>query len=88
MYLRKVKSKKTGRIYLSIVQSYRDNSSKYPKATTIKSLGINCDVQRIHRRGRYSQAVSIGLQLMIQRPSLTRSLTSSNISGAFSSTHL
>ena len=48
MYLRKVKSKKTGRIYLSIVQSYRDNSSKYPKATTIKSLGYLDDLEKVY----------------------------------------
>jgi len=46
MYLKKVKNKKTGRIYLSIAQSYRDNSSKYPKATTIKSLGYLDELEK------------------------------------------
>lgn len=46
MYLKKVKNKKTGRIYLSIVQSYRDNSSNYPKSTTIKSLGYLDELER------------------------------------------
>ena len=42
MYLKKVKNKKTGRIYLSIAQSYRDNSSKYPKATSILTSALSC----------------------------------------------
>jgi hypothetical protein len=46
MYLKEVKNKKTGRIYLSIAQSYRDNSSKYPKATTIKSLSYLDELER------------------------------------------
>ena len=46
MYLKKVKNKKTGKIYLSIAQSYRDNSSKYPKATTIKSLGYLDELEK------------------------------------------
>ena len=46
MYLKKVKNKKTGRIYLSIVQSYRDNNSKYPKARTVKSLGYLDDLEK------------------------------------------
>lgn len=46
MYLRKVKNKKTGRIFLSIVQSYRDKNSKYPKATTVKSLGYLDDLEK------------------------------------------
>jgi len=43
---KKVKNKKTGRIYLSIAQSYRDNSSKYPKAATIKSLGYLDELEK------------------------------------------
>ena len=46
MYLKKVKNKETGRIYLSIVQSYRDSSSKYPKSTTIKSLGYLDELEK------------------------------------------
>jgi len=39
MYLRKVKEKKTGRVYVSIVESYRDKETKKTKSRTIKSLG-------------------------------------------------
>src|SRR6056297_1014084 len=39
MYLRKVKQKKTGRVYVSIVESYRDKETKKTKSRTIKSLG-------------------------------------------------
>lgn len=46
MHLRKMKNKKTGRIYLSIVQSYRDKNSKYPKATTLKSLGYLDELEK------------------------------------------
>jgi hypothetical protein len=46
MYLRKVKNRKTGRIYLSIVQSYRDKDSKKPKSITIKSLGYLDDLEK------------------------------------------
>jgi hypothetical protein len=39
MYLREVKHKKTGRIYLSIVESYRDKETKKTTSRIIKSLG-------------------------------------------------
>ena len=39
MYLRKVNQKHTGRIYLSIVESYRDKETKKTRSRTIKSLG-------------------------------------------------
>jgi len=39
MHLRKKKVKKSGRIYLSIVQGYRDKNTKKSKSVTIKSLG-------------------------------------------------
>ncbi|HKK95313.1 MAG TPA: hypothetical protein VJ916_03175, partial [Anaerovoracaceae bacterium] len=39
MYLRKVKQKKTGRVYVSIVESFRDKETKKTKSRTIKSLG-------------------------------------------------
>jgi len=48
MYLRKVKDKKTGRIYLSIVQSFREKGSKYPKAITVKSLGYLDDLEKLY----------------------------------------
>lgn len=38
MHLRKAYNKKTGRTYLSIVHSYRDNEKK-PKSKVIKSIG-------------------------------------------------
>ena len=53
MHLRKIKNKITGRIYLSIVQSYRDKSSKKPKSTTIKSLGYLDDLEK-----KYSDPVA------------------------------
>ncbi|MDR3259761.1 MAG: hypothetical protein LBT51_09170 [Fusobacteriaceae bacterium] len=39
MYLKKSTNSKTGRTYLSIVKSYRDKNSTYPKTYTIESLG-------------------------------------------------
>lgn len=39
MNLRKAYNRKTGRTYLSIVHSYRDQVTKKPKAKTIESLG-------------------------------------------------
>lgn len=39
MYLRKMKQKHTGRVYLSIVESYRDKETKKVKSRTIQSLG-------------------------------------------------
>lgn len=46
MHLRTVKNKVTGREYLSIVQSYRDKSSKQSKSTTIESLGYLDELQK------------------------------------------
>lgn len=46
MYLSKVKNKKTNRIYLSIIQSYRDKSCKHPKHITIKSLGYLDELEK------------------------------------------
>lgn len=46
MFLRQVKNKKTGRIYLSIVQSYRDANSKSPKSRTIESLGYLDELEK------------------------------------------
>lgn len=40
MYLKKVKNKKTGRIALYIVHSYREPNSKYPKSKIVESLGF------------------------------------------------
>ena len=46
MYLRKVTNKKTGRTYLSIVQSYWDRNKKQSKAVTVKSLGYLDDLEK------------------------------------------
>ncbi|TCP29078.1 hypothetical protein EV207_113115, partial [Scopulibacillus darangshiensis] len=46
MYLRKMKNKKTGRIYLSIVHSYRDKVTKTTRSKTIKSLGYLDDLEK------------------------------------------
>lgn len=40
MYLRKANNKKTGRTYLSIVESYYDKDTKKSRSKTIKSLGF------------------------------------------------
>jgi len=48
MYLRKVKDKKSGRIYLSIVQSFREKGSKYPKSITVKSLGYLDELEKLY----------------------------------------
>ena len=45
MYLRKLKNKKTGRIYLTIMQGYRDKNGK-SKSTTISSLGYLDDLEK------------------------------------------
>lgn len=46
MFLRKVKNKKTGRTYLSIVHSYRDKQTKKTRSKTIKSLGYLDDLEK------------------------------------------
>src|SRR5690625_3786584 len=46
MFLRKVKNKKTGRTYLSIVHSYRDKETKKTRSKTIKSLGYLDDLEK------------------------------------------
>lgn len=46
MFLRKIKNKKTGRIYLSIVHSYRDKETKKTRAKTIKSLGYLDELEK------------------------------------------
>jgi len=46
MYLRKVTNKKTGRTYISIVQSYWDGNKKQSKAITVKSLGYLDDLKK------------------------------------------
>ena len=46
MHLKKVKNKKTGRIYLSIVHSYRDRVSKKSRAKTIESLGYLDELEK------------------------------------------
>lgn len=49
MHLRKVKKKDTGRVYLSIVESYREKGSKYPKSRTIESLGYLDDLEKQYK---------------------------------------
>ncbi|TCP16862.1 DDE family transposase [Scopulibacillus darangshiensis] len=46
MHLKKVKNKKTGRTYLSIVHSYRDKVSKKSRAKTIESLGYLDELEK------------------------------------------
>ncbi|WP_010529451.1 IS1634 family transposase [Lentibacillus jeotgali] len=46
MHLKKVKNKKTGRTYLSIVHSYRDKVSKKTRAKTIESLGYLDELEK------------------------------------------
>ncbi|WP_010532499.1 IS1634 family transposase [Lentibacillus jeotgali] len=46
MFLRKMKNKKTGRIYLSIVQSYRDKETKKTRSKTIQSLGYLDELEK------------------------------------------
>ena len=48
MHLRKVKNKKTGRTYLSIVHSYWDASKKQSRSKTIKSLGYLDELEKIY----------------------------------------
>ncbi len=46
MHLRKLFNSKTGRTYLSIVQSYRDKDSKKTRAKTIESLGYLDELEK------------------------------------------
>lgn len=46
MFLRKMKNKKTGRTYLSIVHNYRDKETKKTKSKTIKSLGYLDELEK------------------------------------------
>ena len=46
MYLKKVTNKKTGRTYLSIVQSYWDKNKKQANAVTVKSLGYLDELEK------------------------------------------
>src|SRR5699024_11131598 len=46
MFLRKMKNKKTGRTYLSIVQSYRDKDTKKTRSKTIQSLGYLDELEK------------------------------------------
>lgn len=46
MFLRKMKNKKTGRTYLSIVHSYRDKATKKTKSKTIESIGYLDDLEK------------------------------------------
>jgi hypothetical protein len=46
MYLKKSTNHKTGRTYLSIVNSYHDNKTKQARTATIKSLGYLDDLEK------------------------------------------
>jgi transposase len=46
MFLRKMKNKKTGRTYLSIVHSYRDKETKKTRSKTIESLGYIDELEK------------------------------------------
>lgn len=46
MFLRKIKNKKTGRTYLTIVHSYRDKETKKTKSKTIESLGYLDELEK------------------------------------------
>ena len=46
MYLRKIKNKQTGRIYISIVESYREKETQKNKSRTIQSLGYLDELQQ------------------------------------------
>lgn len=49
MFLRKIKNKKTGRTYLSIVHSYRDKETKKTRSKTIQSLGYLDELEKEYR---------------------------------------
>lgn len=49
MCLRKVNQKHTRRIYLSVVESYRDKATKKTKSRTIESLGYLDELERIYQ---------------------------------------
>ncbi|GAU75962.1 IS1634 family transposase [Fusibacter sp. 3D3] len=46
MFLRKINQKHTGRVYLSIVESYRDKTTKKTKSRTIESLGYLDELEK------------------------------------------
>jgi len=48
MHLKQAHNKKTGRTYLSIVQSYRDKEKGYSSAKTIEKIGYLDDLQKIY----------------------------------------
>lgn len=48
MFLRKATNRKTGRTYLSIVQTYYDKKTKSTKSITIKSLGYLDELEKIY----------------------------------------
>ena len=49
MFLKKVKNKKTGRIYLSMAESYREKGKKYPCSKTVESFGYLDELQKKYR---------------------------------------
>jgi len=46
MYLKSVQNKETGRVYLSMAESYRKKGSKYPSAITVESFGYLDELQK------------------------------------------
>src|SRR5690625_4406547 len=48
MFLRKMKNKKTGRTYLSVVHSYRDKETKKTRSKTTKSLGYLDELEKVY----------------------------------------
>jgi transposase len=48
MFLRKATNSKTGRTYLSIVQTYHDKKTKSTKSITVKSLGYLDELEKIY----------------------------------------
>ena len=48
MLLKKTKNNKTGRTYLSVVESYRDKDTNKSKKRTIKSFGYYDELIKLH----------------------------------------
>lgn len=48
MFLKFTTNKKTGRTYLSMVESYREKGKKYPSNSTVESFGYLDDLQKVY----------------------------------------
>lgn len=46
MFLKKTKNNKTGRTYLSVVESYRDKETGRSKRRTVKSFGYYDELEK------------------------------------------